>query len=380
METSAGRVSLNNNPANPEIYFLYLSIDSRMMFYKLGGSMRILCVYELGSPIDSLDHLRQCAESMRRRHSDVEIYLALRGDTGGADTSWADKVLVTPIIKIKTSHSLHGYWKFLHETGWSDPQQRMIACTIWANLYRSVKPDYVFAAGSPSALLVASIENVKAIQIGNGRLIPSVDGWGDGCPFPELEAWMFLMTRHTVQKLLTHPSVVFSHRAIDEERLAPTFHVVDDLARPGGLSLDLDVLAVWNPRHRLTSVMRKYASETWGDRFHEVSLADLRIGGYDPRTLAKSRPLIIGNYDPMSVGMAIKHDLPYIGSPASKMQSLVSRRSEEKRITFRLDDDLMMLKSFADEPFVLQGHAAARDVREVKAVANIDSVLGLLAL
>lgn len=341
--------------------------------------MRLLCVFELGSPVESLDHLRQCAESMRRLHPGIEVTLALRGEIGTADTSWADKTLTTPTFKTHTSRDVPGYWNFLHHSGWSDPQLRKVAITIWSNLYRTVKPDFIFAAGSPSALLVASIDNIKAIQVGSGQFIPSVAGWSNPCPFPELESWLFLITRQTAEKLLKHPAIIFAHRAIDEEREGPGFNVQDDLSNQDGLVLDLDVLAIWDERHPLTSKLREYASATWGDRFKEIRSADLRTSGYDEASLRASRPLIIGHYDALSVGIAIKHDLPYIGSPLTKQQVAVAERSENKRITYRLDNNLMMLKSYADEPFVLQGHAKSRELQSVKSTANLDLVLGLLS-
>lgn len=341
--------------------------------------MRLLCVFELGSPIESLDQLHQCAESFRRFHPDVEVTLALRGEIGKADTSWADKTLVTPTFKTQTSLDVPGYWKFLHHSGWSDPQLRKASITIWANLYKMVKPDFILAAGSPSALLVASIESIKAIQVGSGQFIPNISSWVDPCPFPELEAWLFLITRLTAEKLLRHPAIIFAARAIDDERIGPGFNVHDDIARDGGLSMNLDVLAVWDERHPITAAMRAYATATWGERFKEIRASDFRQAGYDLTTLSASKPLILGHYDPLSLGLAIKHDLPYMGAPLTKLQSSVAQRTESKRITYRLDSDLMMLKSFEQEPFVLQGHALSREQQGFKVSANLDQVLGMLA-
>lgn len=340
--------------------------------------MRLLCAFELGSPVESLDHLRQCAESMRRVHPGLEVTLALRGETGGADTSWADKVLSTPTFKTQTSRVVQGYWKFLHHSGWSDPQLRKVSITIWSNLFNTVQPDFVIAAGSPSALLVASIENIKAIQAGAGQFIPSASSWSDPCPFPELEAWLFLITRQSAEKLLRHPAILFAPRVIDEKRVGPMFNVQDDIARLDGMPANLDVLAIWDERHPLTSGLRDYAASTWGERFREVRASDLRTSGLDEASLKAERPLIIGNYDALSTGLAIKYDLPYMGSPLTKQQVMVAERSEALRITYRLDDELMMLKSYAEEPFVLQGHAQSRDDRQVKAAANIDLVLSML--
>lgn len=341
--------------------------------------MRLLCVFELGSPIESLDHLRQCAESLRKQHERLEVVLGLRGEIGSADTSWADKVMSTTTIKTQSSRAVPGYWKFFHYTGWSDPELRKISCTIWSNLYRTIKPDFIIAAGSPSALLVASIDNIKAIQVGSGQFIPSVVGWLDDCPFPELEAWLFLITRHTAQKLLTHPAIIFGPRALDEDRPGPSFNVFDDVTKVAGMSMDVDVLAIWDQRHPLTQKMRAYAAATWGDRFREVSPSDLRMGGYDKASFNGSRPLVIGHYDALSTAIAIQHDLPYIGSPLTKQQAVVAERSERKRVSFRLDNNLNMLKSFAEEDFVFHGHASSREEKGVKATANLDLVLNLLA-
>lgn len=340
--------------------------------------MRVLFVFELGSPIESLDYLRQCANSLRNVHENVEVHLALKGEVGKADVSWADKMYSTPTFKTKSEYPVSGFWKFLHLTGWSDPQLRKVACSIWASIFRMVKPDYVFAVGSPSALLVASIEGIKAIQVGNGQFIPSISSWGDECPFPELESWLFLITRHTAQRLLTHPAIIFSNRAADEERNVPGFNVFDDVTKPDGISMDIDVLALWDQRHPLSERMRKLCKETWGSRFVEMSTEDFRVKGYDELSINQSKPLIIGNYDPLSVGIAIKHDLAYIGSPLNKLQLAVAEKCENKRICYRLDDQLMMLKSFAQEPYVLQGHAMARGEAGVKATANLDSVLSML--
>lgn len=340
--------------------------------------MRLLCVFELGSPVESLDHLRQCAESMRRIHQDVEVTLALRGEIGDADTTWADKTLTTPTFKTQTSRVVPGYWKFLHHSGWSDPQIRKISITIWSNLYRTVRPDFVIAAGSPSALLVASIENIKAIQTGSGQFIPDVTSWVDPCPFPELEAWLFLITRQTAEKLLRHPAIVFSPKAIDEVRMGPAFNVQEDISRDEALDLDLDVLAIWDERHPLTAGLREYASTTWGGRYREIRAAALRAEGIDESSLARARPLVIGHYDAFSVGLAVKYELPYMGSPLTKQQVAIAERSEGKRLTYRLDSELMMLKSYEQEPFVYQGHAQARDERQVKSAAKIDLVLKML--
>ena len=339
--------------------------------------MRLLCVFELGSPIESLDQLRQCVESIRRIHHNVEVTLALRGEIGAADTSWADKTLMTPTFKTQTSLDVSGYWKFLHHSGWSDPQLRKVSITIWSNLFKVVKPDFVLSAGSPSALLVASIDNIKAIQVGGGQFIPNATSWSDPCPFPELEAWLFLITRLSAEKLLKHPAIIFAHRSIDEDREGPGFNIYDDVARAGGLSTDLDVLAVWDERHPITARLREYAVTTWGERFKETRASDLRSAGVDLANLNGSKPLIIGHYDPLSLGIAIKHDLPYMGAPLTKLQATIAQRAEQKRITYRLDSDLKMLNSFEHQPFVLEGHAMSRD-KVFKASADLDQVLGML--
>lgn len=340
--------------------------------------MRLLCVFELGSPVESINHLRQCAEAMRRQHPGVEVTLALRGEIGSADTSWADKVLTTPTFKTHTSLDVPGYWRFLHHSGWSDPQLRKISITIWSNLFRLVQPDFIMAAGSPSALLVASIDNIKAIQVGSGQFIPSVSSWADPCPFPELESWLFLITRQPAEKLLKHPAIIFAHRVIDDDRSGPIFNVLDDIARPDGQSIAQDVLAVWDERHPLTTQFRDYACTAWGDRFKEIRGSDLRAAGYEPFSFDKSKTLIVGHYDPLSLAIAIRHDLPYMGSPLTKLQSVVAERAESRRIAYRLDSDLMMLKSYAQEPFVLQSHALSRAQQGFKATADLDQVIGML--
>ncbi|MBI6882482.1 hypothetical protein [Pseudomonas putida] len=340
--------------------------------------MRVLCVFELGSPVEAIHHLKQCAESLRRTKPGIQIYLALKGEAGNADLSWADKVLSTPVVKIKSERKDPGFWTHLHQSGWSDPQIRKVTCTIWSNLYRMVKPDYVIAAGSPSALLVASIDGIRGIQVGSGKYIPTISGWDGPCPFPELESWLFLITRHTASRLLSHPAIVFNNRSLDEPREGAVFNVYDDIGVVGSEGVGKDVIAVWDKRHPLTKRLRDFAAKTWGDRFVEMSAEALRVEGIDGQAIGSSKPLVVGNYDALSVNLAIRYDLPYIGSPLTKQQGATAEKCEEARISFRLDDGLKMLRSYADQPFALQAHALARDDMKVKAYADLDQALSFL--
>jgi hypothetical protein len=339
--------------------------------------MRVLCVFELGSAVESLDQLHQCVKSLRRKHSDLEVHLALKADHGEADITWADKVYSTPTLRVKSEHDAHGYWRHFHNCGWTDAHLRKAACTVWANIYRSLKPDYVFAAGSPSALLVASIENIKGIAVGSGQYVPSVAGWPETCPFPELEAWLYVVTQLTAPQLMTHPAIIFNPKIVDDVRTGPALNVFDNVIKADGLSLDVDVLAIWDIRHQLTNDLLEFGRRTWADRFLLISPEEFRTQGYKADSFIKNMPLLIGNYDPLSVGVAIKHDLSYIGSPLTRQQLAIAERCESQRISYRLDDQLMMLSSHADEPYVLQGHGLSREA-SIKTAADLDQVMDLL--
>jgi hypothetical protein len=340
--------------------------------------MRVLCVYELGSATESLDHLHQCVKAMRKRYTDLEVHLALKSDHGEADLSWADKVYSTPGMRVKSEHDAHGYWRHFHNSGWTDPRLRKAVITVWANIFKTIKPDYVLAAGSPGALLVASFENIKGINVGNGQFVPSVAGWPETCPFPEMEAWLFVVTQLTAQQLMTHPSIIFTPRIVDEVHTGPALNVFDNVIRADGISMDVDVLAIWDIRHKLSNDLLEFGQRTWGERFRLISAEQFRVMGYQPASFRKSMPLLIGNYDPLSIGVAIQHDLGYIGSPLTRQQLAIAERCENQRISYRLDDHLRMLVSHAEDPFILQGHGLSRTEHKIKSSADIDHVLSLL--
>ena len=186
-----------------------------------------------------------------------------------------------------------------------------------------------------------------------------------------------MITQLTAPQLLTHPAIIFNPRIVDDVRTGPALNVFDNVIKADGLSLDMDVLAIWDIRHQLTNDLLEFGRRTWGDRFLLISPEEFRTQGYQADSFIKNMPLVIGNYDPLSVCVAIKHDLSYIGSPLTRQQLAIAERCESQRISYRLDDQLMMLSSHADEPYVLQGHGLSREAR-IKSAADIDQVMDLL--
>lgn len=340
--------------------------------------MRILCVFELGSPIESLSHLRQCVDSLRRHNDNVEVHLALKSDSGNADVSWADKIYGTPALKVKSDHDAHGYWRYLHTTGWTDPNLRVANCQIWGGLYKMIKPDYILSAGSPSAVLTASLHGIKVIHAGNGQFMPDSNSWPEICPFPELEAWLFVVTKLSAKRLFDHPGIVFSSKTIDVDRNGAFLHVYDDAIAQDGAEFSGDVLAIWDIRHELTGELIDLGRAIWKERFVLKSPEDFRASGFGLGSIKKNNPLIIGNYDALSMSLALSGKFGYMGAPLTRLQYAVAERAELKRLSYRLDEHLMMLRAHADEPFMLQSHGLSRGKENDSSFINIDLVMKLL--
>ncbi len=319
--------------------------------------MLILCIYELGSPLESLSHLKQCCDQIRQSHQNVEIVLATKTDLENADISWADKAFITPAIKVKTSHDAHGFWRYLHATGWTDIGLRKANYEVWGALFNELNPDYILCAGSPSGLLMATLLGYKVIQVGNGQHMPHGASWPSECPFPELSGWIESITQIPLHLLLNKPGIVFCPRVADEPRKGAYFNVADQT--PGSSNFTGQVLALWDIRHDLTAELIETATGLWGESFSLMSPDDFRMN-YSGRAVEGSPVLILGNYDALSLSLAIEHNLPYLGSPLSRYQHSIASRCEASKLTFRLDRQLEILKAYDLDPYALQIHAQSR--------------------
>jgi hypothetical protein len=322
--------------------------------------MRVLCVHELGSATEALSQLKQCVLEIRNQHEHVDVHLALRGVGSSVELDWVDRLYQTPATRVKSAHEAHGFWRLLHNSGWTDERLRKETIRTWASLYHSVQPDYVLCAGSPSAALVAVLEGFKVIQVGSGQYISAPSVWPDVSPFPELEAWLYVITQRTAEQLLNTASLIFSPAGVQEFRPGVAFNVYEDVLKKGIDSVDTDVLAIWDIRHALTAELMSFGTRHWGSRFQCITPDELRVKGFSAQCLADRRPLIIGNYDPLSLSLAVSIKLGYLGAPLTRYQQSIAKRCEESRLAYHLDDNLDMLSAHVEQPMALKAHGSSR--------------------
>jgi hypothetical protein len=322
--------------------------------------MRVLFIYEQGPAQQSLHQLKCCAQALRAQFEGVRIILATNNNLPDVDLTWVDKVYSTVTVKIQTNHVAEGPWRHLHNAGWTDPTLRQTIYQSWSVLLRKLKPDAIVASGAHSAMLVAVLENIRVIQVGDSQLIADVKDWPKESSFPELEHWLHNITGRTAGQLIDKPGVVFAAKSLDRDRTGLILRVAPDLAGVGKKDFKGQVLAIWDTRHVNTTELMEKGQSLWGDGFVMISPEEAFTDGYSIESIAEAAPLIITQYDMLWSSKAIELGLPLFGTPLRRHQVEIGERAEQSRLSYGLSGDMRMLEDYHREAFVFDAWAKGR--------------------
>jgi hypothetical protein len=322
--------------------------------------MRVLFIYEQGPALPSLHQLKCCAQALRAQFEGVRIILATNNNLPDVDLTWVDKVYSTVAVKIQTKHVAEGPWRHLHNAGWTDPDVRQTIYQSWSVLLRKLKPDAIVASGAHSAMLVAVLENIKVIQVGDSQLITDVKDWPIESGFPELEHWLHHITGHTAAQLIDKPGVVFAAKSLDRERNGLILRVAHDLTGVGQKDFKGQVLAIWDNRHVHTPELMEKGKRLWGNGFVVITPDEAFSDGYSIESIAEAAPLIITQYDMLWSSKAIELGLPLFGTALRRHQVGIGERAEQARMSYGLAGDMRMLDDYHREGFVFDAWAKGR--------------------
>ena len=331
-----------------------------MSEYDRGRHMRVLFIYEQGQPLQAIHQLQCCAKAIRERFEGARIIFATNNSIPDVDVSWADKVYSTIAVKVQTNHEADGPWKYLHSAGWTDPNVRQTVYQSWSMLIRKLKPDCIVASGAQSAMLVAVLEGIRVIQVGDSQLVADVKDWPEISNFPELEHWLYHITGKTAGQLLDKPGVVFGAKDLDRDRSGLILRAAHDLAGVGQKAFKGKALAVWDERHPHTAVLIEKGRHLWGDDFALVGPDEAFSDGFSIESIAEAAPLIITQYDMLWSSKAIELGLPLFGSALRRYQVGIGERAEQGRLSYGLGEDMQMLEDYHQDSFVFDAWAKAR--------------------
>jgi hypothetical protein len=153
---------------------------------------RVLCVWEQGSNLGHLSHLRapmEVAQALghevtlvvRELHRIPEVMSGLR--FGLMQAPFKQSVAIVPAADIQCYAQLLGVQCF------SSAQELLLYVRAWRAIFDAQRPDIVFFDHSPTALVAAWAYGFRKALVGYGFSIPRTD-FGDGPlqPFPTAEA------------------------------------------------------------------------------------------------------------------------------------------------------------------------------------------------
>lgn len=322
--------------------------------------MRVLFIYEQGPAHQSLQQLKCCAQALRAQFEGVRIILASNSHLPDVDLSWVDKVYSTVSVKIQSKHIAEGPWRHLHNAGWTDPNLRQTIYQSWAMLMRKLKPDCIVASGAHSAMMVAILEGIKVIQVGDSQLIADVKDWPAESGFPELEHWLYQITGHTAAQLIDRPGVVFAAKSLDRDRSGLILRVATDLVGVGQKDFKGQVLAIWDNRHIHTPELMEKGQALWGDGFVVMTPEETFTDGYSIESIAEAAPLIVTQYDMLWSSKAIELGLPLFGTALRRHQVDIGERAEQARLSYGLAEDMQMLEEYHRDSFLFKAWAQSR--------------------
>lgn len=273
--------------------------------------MRILCTLELDPSQESIYYLRLTADALRKKFVGSEVVFATNSPARDMNLLWADKVFVSPKVMVESKMSAPGPWGLYHSCGWTAENLRQDVYSTWAQLIRALKPDVVIACNSPSVVLVSVFEEVKCIQVGDGRYIPELSDWGNGSEnFPEFAAWVDAICDRPIGEAVNVPALIFTAQAIDRPRTGVKFNVLPELGDYSPRDSSADVIAFLNKDEHEAAEIIALASESIGSKF------ELRSNVFEMDScagLGLNAPLIIGHYDSFWLSHAISRGSPYMG-------------------------------------------------------------------
>lgn len=319
---------------------------------------KVMFTWEHGKSISSLLIMSECAESLRSLFPGVTIILATNRSLSVEDVKWADRVLVSPKITIKTDDPTRkiGLSGALHRDGWTDPVIRQYIYGTWAEVYRSEKPDAVIVCNGVSSLLVALLEEIRVIHIGTGEFAPRAHHFDpEEDPFPELTSWIYRLSPLSMSELMGRPGIVFCDKRVDIPRQGLVFHALPYLPELPKES-EGSVLAIWNKKHPLTAELMKLGYRLWGNRFNLVSPNDW-VNPWARLSIDGKQSLVISHYQPQVISQAVHRGIPHFGLPTSEYGVEIGRRAEHAGLSMRLDGQLELLKDYADNSFIFEDKA-----------------------
>lgn len=136
---------------------------------------RILCVWELGTDLGHLSHLRQPIEvALQLGH---EVYLAARQLSRARDVLGDMPVvyLQAPFKQNVVAADQSAFLSYTHLIArqcFSGTDELEMYLRAWRALYDLVKPDLVLFEHSPTALIASHSHRFKKVLVGNGFVIP----------------------------------------------------------------------------------------------------------------------------------------------------------------------------------------------------------------
>lgn len=295
--------------------------------------MKYLFAWEHGEERDFIFCSRQAAESLRRLDEDAHIIVASGNGLTSSAYEWADQVLGSPGIRIKSSHKAQGLWQQLHNSGWTDPDIRETQYANWAQLLRHEKPSMVFTHGSASLTLMCVMEDIRVINIGVGGYIAEPSDTPDDSGFPELQSWIYQFTERKVSELLHKPALIFSDPRIDRQRTGVFFHIKPEF-RSTQSELEhrgIEILSVFSDKNERSSEITDQIQALYGDKALSLTKDDWMLFG--KRIIKRARtPIVISDCDPLVFSMALTTDAVHIGMPLSNHQKVIAQRSEDQRL------------------------------------------------
>ncbi|MDO8755826.1 MAG: hypothetical protein Q7J71_00170 [Polaromonas sp.] len=136
---------------------------------------RILCVWELGTDLGHLSHLRQPIEvALQLGH---EVYLAARQLTRARDVLGELPVVYLPApfkqnVVAADQSAFLSYTHLMARQCFSGADELEMYLRAWRALYDLVRPDLVLFEHSPTALIASHGYRFKKVLVGNGFVIP----------------------------------------------------------------------------------------------------------------------------------------------------------------------------------------------------------------
>ncbi|OIN92253.1 MAG: hypothetical protein AUJ20_08380 [Comamonadaceae bacterium CG1_02_60_18] len=195
---------------------------------------RVLCVWELGTRLGHLSHLRLPIEvALAQGH---QVFLAARELAGVPEVLAGLPVtlLQAPFMQGVVSQDQSAYASYTHllaKQCFGGPADLIAYLRAWRSLFDLVQPDLVLFVHSPTALVTAHAYPFKKVLLGSGFEIPPVSVDGTGGAAGALPFAPFPTTRLTVDN-------VARLKRDDAQLLALINSALCQLGLPGLPSLD----------------------------------------------------------------------------------------------------------------------------------------------